>query len=210
MRPNVMAVVLLVAMTWTGVSRAQLCGRDSDCAGDLVCTEGRCLEEGQRPPRATLPALQPMPDRPRGWATAGGVTGLVLSSVVLGLGMASEATRAKNVPAIPLGATATVIFTATVPIAAAGGASTRRLMGVEGSRGLRIAGWVLYAASVALAMVPLGYGVAQKTPPAGMIASITGTAFLSGTFMSIDDFITSRQAEHAQPRAVTLSYTTSF
>jgi hypothetical protein len=202
--------LVVVLVGWSSMARAQMCRKDTDCAGDLLCVEGRCTDGNDQ--RPAPPAwVQPAPvERPRGWARGAGVASLILSSAVLGLGIGAELTKGKEVPSIPLGASATLLLTATIPIAAAGGNSTRRLTGVTGAPGLRISGWILYAFSLALAAVPLGYGVVSKTPPTGMISGISAGAFLSGAFFAIDDFITASQADNAALRATTFSYRTRF
>src|SRR6185369_4008920 len=98
-----------------------------------------------------------------------------------------------QVPSLPLGVTATVLLTASVPIVAASAASARHGNSALGVRALRILGWIAYGCSLAEATTLIGMGAAKVTPPEGIIIStgLLGTASLG--MMSIDALISRAQ-----------------
>jgi hypothetical protein len=156
------------------------------------------------------PYAQPQPDaraRDEGWALGGGVFGLVAAASVVALAGASEATRQTQVPSLPLGVTATVLFTASVPVVAAGAASARHGNRALGVRALRVLGWIAYGCALAEATTLIGMGAAKVTPPEGVIIStgLLGTASLG--MMSIDALVSRAQAREAQRSTVGLAAT---
>jgi hypothetical protein len=90
---------------------------------------------------------------------------LLTGTHVLGLAIGSEVTRDEQIPSLPLGATATVLFAAAVPVIMAGGRSARRHGCVRGNLGLRVGGWVVYGLALADAAILVALGANEIEPP---------------------------------------------
>jgi hypothetical protein len=179
-------------------AESSLCSKDTDCKGDRVCVAGACTT-----PQRTdgLQTGQPVPEpaKPNGWASGAAGVGIASAVTVLGLALGAEGTKAQGqVPSIPLGATATVILAAMVPVVAAGGLSARRSTGKEGIPGLRVAGWIAYGLALGNAVVLIAEGLGNTQPPPGQI---TGTGVL-GAFSLVAfsaDALASRNPALASP-----------
>ena len=86
------------------------------------------------------------------------------------------------------------------PITFVAGGSARREAGATGLKGLRIAGWVAYGVSLALAVALVYLGIFDLEPPTGFIIAAGGFGALSLTFFSIDAF-----SSHAEASLGTVS-----
>jgi len=106
-----------------------------------------------------------------GWAAGAATYGIISGAAVLALAIGAEATKADVIPAAPLGGVATALFAASVPIVAIGGSSARNHPAVNGSTGLRIAGWIAYGVALADAAYLLSQ-VGQSEPADGLILSV--------------------------------------
>jgi hypothetical protein len=131
-----------------------------------------------------------------GWSLAAGVFGVISSTAVLSMGIASEVTRGHKV-AFQIGTAATLLYLASVPITAAGDRSGRRT-GAKGALGLRIASWVAYGVAAAEAVSLVAMGAMNETPPAGLIASTSLLGFTSGILMAADAFYVHKQADRSR------------
>jgi hypothetical protein len=180
------------------------------CAAGETCTaRGEC----ERPPAyasAVTPSgaaagAPPEPGDP-GWATGGGVFGVIAAAGTVGLAVASEVTKDEQIPSLPLGIGATALIAIAGPITAVGGASARDRGGVRGSPGLRVAGWLGYALTLLDASALIGLGVAEITPPDGLITSVGLLGASSLTCLAADAFMSASEAnESARPSALPAS-----
>jgi uncharacterized membrane protein YgdD (TMEM256/DUF423 family) len=129
---------------------------------------------------APTAAAQPAAKSDPGWAAGAATYGIISGVAVLGLAIASEATKEDTIPSAPLGGVATALFAASVPVVATGGSSARGNPAVTGSLGLRIAGWISYGVALADAAYLLSQ-VGQKTLDDGLILSVglLGTASMA-------------------------------
>jgi hypothetical protein len=191
---------------------SKLCWTDLDCAGDRICVDGECRFPAEAPPqRAPAPAPQPQviyqvppqviyqaPPRTltEGWAREAAVTGFVTGGVTLVLAGASEATRENQIPSLPIGGVATLVFAVSTPIVASGGGSARDGADVEGSAGMRVTGWVLYGLGLANALSLIALGASEIEPPPGTILA-TGAIGAASQFLMAGDALRS----HRQARA---------
>ena len=128
------------------------------------------------------------------WARAGTIVGLSLTATSFGLAIGSEVTRDEQIPSLPLGASATVLFAAAVPVIMAGGRSARRHGGVRGNFGLRVGGWVVYSLALVDAAILVALGANEIEPPAGVITSVGILAVVSASLAAADALIADRQA----------------
>jgi hypothetical protein len=131
-----------------------------------------------------------------GWSLAAGVFGVISSTAVLSMSIASEVTRGHKV-SLYIGSAATVLHLASVPITDAGGRSGRR-SGAKGAVGLRIASWVAYGISTANAVALIALGIMNSEPPAGLIASTGVLGFTSGILMAADALYVHKQADRSR------------
>jgi hypothetical protein len=182
------------------------CNSDAECKGDRICVDRSCQSPTavtQPPPpgvpgseMSTTPVMPPSPPPHNGWALAGGITGLALTIPAFFVTIGSEVTREDQIPSLPLGAVATVLIAAGVPIAFAGAQSARRGAGVRGGQGLLITGWVFYGLAISNAIGLIAMGVSDISPPPGII-SLTGVlGLVSGVTMSVGAFVAHKQATH--------------
>lgn len=149
------------------------------------------------PPAATPPAAAPEPAAKvigRDWAGAGTATGLSMVGVGVVLGIGSEITVEDQIPALPMGGVATMMFAAGIPIIAGGGSSARRAAGVRGSLGARIGGWVTYGLTMTNAVVLIGLGAAEVEVQHGQVAAVVVLGATSGALMAADALKSRRQA----------------
>jgi hypothetical protein len=205
---RLVAVLAAYAVLMSPLLANAQCKADVDCKGDRVCEGGQCVD-----PKTKLPEEEPPrkvdddgvkvtisdrgyedTDNPTNWALPAGIIGIIGMAAVLGLGIASEITKEDNIPSIPLGAGATVLVAAIGPVEFAGGASARRASGAGGVAGLRIAGWVAYGVSLALALYLIAFGLLDNTPFDGLITTTSGIGALSLLFFAIDDFVSYSEA----------------
>ncbi len=164
-----------------------------------ACDSGQtCTSGGQCIGTAFTPGAPGQADS--GWARGAAITGFVVTPLVLGLGIASAATSEEQIPSIPLGATATVLMGAAVPIVAVGGASARHHPEVRGLPGLRIASWISYGLTMADAVVMLAFGVLEVDPGVGPILIATALGGTSIASMSIDALVSANQASRVAER----------
>lgn len=168
------------------------CQTDVQCKGDRICVRGACQDPGG--PSPASPDSPPMiiDDGSKsaysdpGWTKGAAILSFVGAAAVLGLGGASAATSDEDIPAIPLGAAATLVGAIVFPIAASGGGSGSE----RGSIALRIIGWVTYGLTIANAAVLIGLGVADDTLDlSGPIIATTVLGGVSGVSFGIDALI---------------------
>lgn len=165
------------------------------CAGDQTCRAGECVAKpGSAGASATPAKAGPPPDA--GWARAGGVVALAGGAATLGLAIGAAVNNDDSGTAIPLGAAATVVFAASMPISAAGAGSARDNPGVRGATGARIAGWIGYGVTVLDAMTLLGLGLADVNVNSGLILSVGALGAATSGAFAADAFISASEADH--------------
>ncbi len=150
----------------------------------------------QQQPYPPDPAQRTFVAPPRaapGWAFAGAILGFASMVPIAALAIASEATKAHRLPAIPIGATATVLVASIAPVVAVAGSSAREPFRdqVRGILALRVLGWISYGAVLAQATVLIATGAATITPPDGLIVS-TGLVGLGALALFAADALVSR------------------
>jgi hypothetical protein len=127
------------------------------------------------------------------------VFGVIAGVGVLGLAVGSELTKDHQIPSLPIGIGATALTLIAGPVVAVGAGSARH-SGARGVLGLRIAGWLGYALTLADAGVLIGLGVAQVTPPDGTITSVGLLGATSLILLSADAFASAGQASDVGTR----------
>jgi hypothetical protein len=102
----------------------------------------------------------------------------VIAAPILGLGIAAGTIKNQNEVTIPMGSVATLILAIGVPIANHMSAKTRYATNVEGSKGLRIAGWVGYGLCLIDAVYMITVASSGGDVPSGPVYStaIVGAA----------------------------------
>lgn len=132
-------------------------------------------------------------------ARSSAVFGYVISVPILALGIAGSSSEDSGT-GIALGGAATLIGGIGIPIVYGGGHRTRINTGVDGSPGLRIAGWVGYAIAMGDAVYLIALSSAgEDTQGAGTPVAVLGCA--SAIFMAADAGKTANQAEEALDHA---------
>jgi hypothetical protein len=148
-----------------------------------------------------------------GWASGAGTYGIVAGIVFLGLAVASESAKQGNDgdQAAGVGGVATAIFGISLPIVAVGGSSARDNPEVKGISGLRVAGWIGYAATLldAITLIALKN---IYTPPDGQIVSVGLLGAASMSCFVADAYASAREANQilGRDRASRLSLSTRF
>lgn len=149
-------------------------------------------------------ATSPVHRTSSGWASGAATYGIVAGAVSFALAIGAEATKNESVPSGPLGGAATLLFGVSLPVVAAGGSSARQDPRVTGYSGLRITGWIGYAATLADATLLLSQ-VGKKEPPDGQILSVGILGMSSLACFIIDAYASAgeanRIAEYEQGRA---------
>jgi hypothetical protein len=128
-------------------------------------------------------------------ARTGAIISYSLIAPIMLLGTASA--FSEDVTAQALGAAATLVAAVGIPIGATRAGKTRRYANVEGSRGLRITGWIVYGLTItdAITMLALSDDVDFTGGPA---LSVTVLGALSTLFFAIDANQTVREAKRLQ------------
>ena len=199
----------------------------SACASETVTGPAAVAEETPVQGPELPPHLAPPPEdnsrmtraerRRYGWARIGGSTAMALGASAFAFGLASEITMDDGIPSFITGGIETSMFIAATPIAFAGGRSSRRLTGVRGARGLRIASWLLYGAGMAELPVLFGWGVfvdpGNTRIPDGYVIAHASLLLTATALMVGDAFVTHRQAmqvrafhEGKRPRVANLGF----
>lgn len=171
------------------------------CIGVAFASPCRAQPAPSPQSQAVAPVVAPASDG--GWALGGAVYGIAAGAATLGLATGSELTKDEQIPSLPIGIAATVLFASSVPIVAVSGMSARRDGAARGVRGLRIAGWIVYGLALADAFALLGMGVAEVEPPDGVIVSVGGLGTAALALMAADAWVSSNQAR--RPRHVAVS-----
>ena len=142
-----------------------------------------------------VPPAAPQGDRSvTNWARAGAGVGLGLGAVAFALAIGAEVTRDEQIPSLPLGSVATILFATSVPVTMAGGKSARRHASVKGNVGLRIGGWVLYGLTLLDAAVLVGLGANEVDVPPGVITSVGVLGLGSISLAAADALVSDKQA----------------
>jgi hypothetical protein len=205
--------LLAVTLLW-GFQAAAQCRADNDCKGERICVGGACVDPPQRQTPAAETPPPPPPPPPAyaappavgpeesgasavreipGWALGGAIWSFVAAGAVAGLAAGSAVTAGNFVPSISMGATATVIFGLTLPLVALSSSSVRNGARVEGSLGLRIAGWVLYGLTMVNAVVAIVLGIVAEVPwPVIAVLGVLGVTGL--TLVGVEALLARSQA----------------
>ncbi|MBI3071795.1 MAG: hypothetical protein HYY84_06655 [Deltaproteobacteria bacterium] len=183
-------------------------------AGETPPTSPSLTRRPSRPTPVVQPTLTPFPStrpapiitrrvRDPGWAYEAGVTGLISSVLILGLGIASEATNegGKLVPSLPLGGSALLIAAGAVPLVAAGATSARERSGLRENAFLRIMGWGFYGASMTVGFILTLVGVSSQIPT-GLITTTTVLGIGSVAIMTVDAFQARNEALALSPTGI--------
>jgi len=101
-----------------------------------------------------------------GWAMGAGTYGYVAAPIVLALAIGSEITKGDDLPALPLGGSAILISTISVPIIAAGGSTARTPERIKGSR---LPAWVAYGGGLVSSTFLFVTGILGYTPTTPLI-----------------------------------------
>lgn len=154
-------------------------------------------------PAVQQPQTPAAPVRPsrRTWARGAAIVGFSSMPFVLGFGVASSVTAASNpgiVPAVPLGASATIILGINAPIVEAGAISARKNFGVRGCLGCTIAGWIGYGATMidAISLIAIGASGGYISPY--LIASVTALGIVTLSLFSSGALVAANQARRLQ------------
>jgi len=131
-----------------------------------------------------------------GWANTAGILGVVTAVVVGAMTAGIVAAEDPDV-GLPVGIAATVVGGIMIPVVAMGAGSARTNPSIEGSSGLRLAGWIAYGFAMADALVLIGLGVAEVEVDVGIVATVGILGVLSSIGMIIDAFASASQAEEA-------------
>lgn len=119
--------------------------------------------------------------------------GYLLAIPIMGLGAAAASAEDFD-EGIPLGASATLIGAVGIPLVAGAARRVRSETGVDGSPGLRVAGWVAYGLALGDAIALLALSSSEvDTGSATWPVAILGSA--SSIFMAIDAGQTASQAK---------------
>jgi hypothetical protein len=125
------------------------------------------------------------------------VYGIVAAIGTIALTAASEATKADQIPALPLGAGATALIAVSGPVTAVGAGSARQGGNVKGAQATRIVGWVGYGLSLLDASILIGMGVNEVEPADGLILSVGLLGAASLACFATDAFVSASEAEAA-------------
>ena len=170
------------------------CANDVQCKGDRICVQGSCQDPAAPRSRQSVAVdngSQSYADGDAGWTIAAGILGLVATGGILGLGGAAAATSEEQIPALPLGAAATVLGAVMIPIAAGGARSGSE----RGPTIVKVFGWITYGLFLANAVGLLALGAAEvDIDYIGPIASTIGFGALSGVLFSVDAFVANARA----------------
>jgi hypothetical protein len=172
------------------------CTKDVDCKGDRICVDGKCVDSHQ--PNAAAPALENKSKTGSpGWGIGAGVTGFVLSPVMLGLGIGSAVVNnAPDGDGLPLGVSALSVAVAALPVVAIGGASSRSDGNAKGILGLRIAGYSGYGLAIADGIILIITAIASDDDiSSGAILSTAIIASSSCILLSTDALVSGIQAK---------------
>lgn len=175
---SLVASTLGVCIALAPITAHAECLWDSDCGRGQRCVGGACVSPDGEPVGGGQAPAPPAPvfddaggGGGGGWGVAGGIVGFGLALTSLGLALGAELTRTEQIPSLPLGATATVLVIAGTPIVAVASNSARR-HGARGVPALRIIGWITFPLTIIGAGTLIGLGVAEETPPGGVITAV--------------------------------------
>jgi hypothetical protein len=87
------------------------------------------------------------------------------------------------------------------PVVAVGAGSARGSGKVDGMLGMRIAGWIAYGLSLSDAVVLIGLGLAEVTPPGGIITLVGVLGGAGLIFHALDAMASGSEAEALGARA---------
>jgi len=185
-----LGILLAVPASW-----AQ-CTKDTDCKGNRICVNGECVE----PLTSTMPESS-APQQPAssqnmsaGWALPAAVAGFASIAPIMGLAIGAAANSEEPAISIPLGAAATGLLGAAVPIVAVGGKSAHTGGSGPSRLAFRIPGWIAYGLALADATTMIILGASDVTvPPAPIV--ITGVLGSSAcALMSVDALVARKYA----------------
>jgi hypothetical protein len=191
--------LVVVAILAPAVAHAQ-CSTDMDCKGDRICVNGACRSPATAPPTAAPGAPQNVFADP-GWSQGAGILGFVAAGGTLLLAIAAEITKEDQIPSLPIGIGATLLMGVATPVVAVGAGSARGSGKVDGMLGMRIAGWIAYGLSLSDAVVLIGLGLAEVTPPGGIITLVGVLGGAGLIFHALDAMASGSEAEALGARA---------
>jgi hypothetical protein len=159
---------------------------------DLFTTEPAPVLPQPKPSPSSKVIITDSDIRP---AKTGSIINFVLAAPVLALGTISAVSE--DEVAIAFGAAATAVAGIGIPIGAIIPGKTRRNAGVNGSTGLRIAGWISYGLTMADAITMLALSE-EVDFTGGPTISVALLGTLSTVFFGLDASKTVRQAKEIQ------------
>jgi hypothetical protein len=129
-----------------------------------------------------------------GWTLPAAVAGFASIAPIMGLAIGAAANTEEPAISIPLGAAATGLLGAAVPIVAVGGKSARTGSSGPSRLAFRIPAWIAYGLALADATTMIILGVSDVTvPPAPIV--ITGVLGSSAcALMSVDALVARKYA----------------
>ena len=210
LRLTVVTALLVLALPSVALAG---CEKDTDCKGDRICNEEKCVEPG---PNST--ATNATADRSPGKISesdridysrrlkSGLNTQISAAALTFSFGLASAIGAIADSYAVSLGSGAAALLSASImiPIGTGPASSTRRLLRSTGQRlpppGFSITGWVLYGLAVANGTVLVVYGVEEDVNP-GLIISTSLLGATSAIFMALDTAKLSKQLRDSGGRA---------
>jgi hypothetical protein len=195
------ALVTAAAMLAAPVLASAQCKADIDCKGNRICDRGRCVSEEERVTVRRGRRYEPPPPADPGWSLPAAIVGVFGGLVVSGLSLYAELVlqnQPSTATALELGAF--VLLAAVAPVVFAGGKSARNQTAVNGVTGLRIAGWVFYGITLAVAGVVLLTRLGDTDTPDGLITGTGAAGALTIACFSIDAVVGWHEAEKIAAR----------
>jgi hypothetical protein len=158
-------------------------------------------------PTETAQVDRPAPTGGKNWAKAGGIVGIVGGAAAGLLGAASayfnevppEGEDAETyTTSLAFGVGATLMLAVSVPVAYLGSRSARQSAGVDGKKGLRIAGWATYGAGLGGAVGVIATSFAMDQAVTGLIVAVSVLGAGAGALMGAEALIAGKQAKQAK------------
>jgi len=118
------------------------------------------------------------------YARKASTLGYVLAVPIIVLGVTAGAVQGNTDVSVPVGAAATLVAGIGIPLVSSGAGKTRRITGVEGSQGMRLAAWIGYGMTIVDALTLIGIGSSGGYVPSGLTYSVAILGAASSVLMA--------------------------
>lgn len=144
------------------------------------------IEQSKSAVQNVAPTKVSFSEKDLSYAKKASTMGYILAVPILVLGVTAGSIQDNTDVSVPLGAAATLVAGIGIPLVATGASKTRRITGVEGSQGMRLAGWIGYGMTIVDALTLIGIGSSGGYVPSGLTYSVAALGAASSVLMAVE------------------------